>query len=126
MKEEEKKPQKQIISPTGGDREVHHSPGFKVMRQPCRQDDGAQAREGRAETKRETVQRQTSSCSGQARLTGGAGRDGFFLFVFLNISAGEVTQRRRASLVPNFRAGPQRRATSERHTHTGVDMAGVC
>lgn len=40
-------------------------------------------------------------------------------------SAGEVT-RRRAPLVPNSGAQPQYRATSERHTYTGVDKAGVC
>lgn len=77
--------------------------------------------------RRETTQRQTSSCSGQARLSG-AGRDGFFFlfnfFIFI-FSAGEVA-RRRASLVPNSGAGPRYRATSERHTHTGLDKAGVC
>lgn len=46
----------------------------------------------------------------------------FFIFIF---SAGEVA-RRRASLVPNSGAGPRYRATSERHTHTGLDKAGVC
>lgn len=49
--QKKKKGEKKRFPPTGGDREVHHSPGFKVMRQPCRQDDGAQAREGGAETK---------------------------------------------------------------------------
>lgn len=46
----------------------------------------------------------------------------FLIFIF---SAGEVA-RRRASLVPNSGAGPRYRATSERHTHTGLDKAGVC
>lgn len=55
---------------------------------------------------------------------GSANGGGAGCFV-LYFSAGEVT-RRRASLVPNSGAGPQYRATSERHTHTGVDKAGVC
>lgn len=100
--------------------------GSEVMRQPCRQEDGARANKGESRNereeetrrKKETAQRQTSSCSGQARLTGA----GCFVLYF---SAGEVT-RRRASLVPNSGAGPRYRTTSERHTHTGVDKAGVC
>lgn len=66
--------------------------GSKVMRQPCRQEDGTQAKEEgerkrkREETRKEgeTAQRQTSSCTGQARLTG---RD----VLFLLFSADEAT-----------------------------------
>lgn len=111
---------------------MHHSPGFKGHAPALQaggwdpgQRGGERKQKREEETrrkKRETAQRQTSSCSGQARLTG-AGRD--VLFFYFLFSAGEVT-RRRASLVPNSGAGPQYRATSERHTHTGVDKAGVC
>lgn len=101
---------------------MHRSPGFKGHAPALQAGERARAEEGRAKKKdkekEETAQRQTSSCSGQARLTG---RGGMFVY----FSAGEVT-RRRASLVPNSGAGPQYRATSERHTHTGVDKAGVC
>lgn len=71
------------ISPTGGDREVHHSPGFKGHA-PALQagwwgpgQRGESRNEREEETRRkkkETAQRQTSSCSRQAQLTG-AGRD---------------------------------------------------
>ncbi|KAF3859248.1 hypothetical protein F7725_021648, partial [Dissostichus mawsoni] len=110
------------IHPTGGDREVHHSPGFKGHA-PALQAGGRgwghRGGEQKQKREEETAQRQTSSCSGQAWLTG-AGQD----VSFLNFSAGEVT-RQRASLVPYSGAGPQYRASSERHTHTGVDKAAL-
>lgn len=77
---------------------MHRSLGFK-RHAPALQAGWWGGPEEGAETKAERVQRQTSSCSGQAQLTG-AGRDVLFF------SAGEVT-RPRASLVPSSGAGPQ-------------------
>lgn len=109
--------------------------GSKVMRQPCRQDGGPGPESGGgAETKerggdKEKGERDSAApnvimqWAGSANWgRGGAGRDGMFCFY---LSAGEV-MRQRASLEPNSGAGPQYRPTSERHTHTGVDMAAVC
>lgn len=86
---------------------------------------------GRAETKKERrrdkekEERDSAAPNVIMQWTGSANGGGAGCFVFFYFSAGEVT-RRRASLVPNSGAGPWYRATSERHTHTGVDKAGVC
>lgn len=101
--------------------------GSEVMRQPCRQEDGARANKGESRNERERRDKEKERDSAAPNVimqwTGSAngGRDVLFLY----FSAGEVT-RRRASLVPNSGAGPRYRTTSERHTHTGVDKAGVC
>lgn len=88
---------------------------------------GPGPKRGRAETKerrgdKEKEERDSAAPNVIMQWTGSAKGAGCFVLYF---SAGVVT-RRRASLVPNSGAGPQCRATSERHTHTGVDKAGVC
>lgn len=111
---------------------MHHRPGFKGHA-PALQAGGARAREtgegGGAETKKreeETRREKRDSAAPNVIMqwTGSANGGGAGCFVFY-FSAGEVT-RRRASLEPNSGAGPRYRETSERHTHTGVDKAGVC
>lgn len=101
--------------------------GSEVMRQPCRQEDGARANKGESRNERERrkdkeKERDSAAPNVIMQWTGSANGGGMFVLYF---SAGEVT-RRRASLVPNSGAGPRYRTTSERHTHTGVDKAGVC
>lgn len=116
---------------------MHHSPGFKGHA-PALQAGGCgpgQREGGRAEIKerrrdKEKEERDNAAPNVIMQWTGsaiGGGARCFFLFNFFIFifSAGEVA-RRRASLVPNSGAGPRYRATSERHTHTGLDKAGVC
>lgn len=107
---------------------MHHSPGFKGHA-PALQAGGWGPGQRGGEQKRkrgdkEKEQRDSAAPNVIMQWTGSANGGGAGCFVFY-FSAGEVT-RRRASLVPNSGAGPQYRATSERHTHTGVDKAGVC
>lgn len=63
--------------------------GSKVMRQPCRQDDGARAKEGRAKTKerkgdKEKEERDSAAPNVIMQWTGSAngGGAGCFVFVF--------------------------------------------
>lgn len=90
---------------------------------------GPGPKRGRTETKERRRDKEKEEIDSAApnvimQWTGSANGGGAGCFVFY-FSAGEVT-RRRASLEPNSGAGPRYRATSERHTHTGVDKAGVC
>lgn len=114
---------------------MHHSPGFKGHA-PALQAGGCgpgQREGGRAEIKerrdKEKEERDNAAPNVIMQWTGsaigGGARCFFNLIFFFFFSAGEVA-RRRASLVPNSGAGPRYRATSERHTHTGLDKAGVC
>lgn len=115
------------IPPTGGDREVHHSPGFKGHAPALQAGGWGPGQRGGEQKQREKETRRKKRDSAAPNVimqwTGSSNGGGMFCFFYF--SAGEVT-RRRASLLPNSGAGPQYRATSERHTHTGVDKAGVC
>lgn len=109
---------------------MHHRPGFKGHAPALqagwgpgqRGGEGGQKRKREEETRRE--KRDSAAPNVIMQWTGSANGGGAGCFVFC-FSAGEVT-RRRASLEPNSGAGPRYRETSERHTHTGVDKAGVC